>query len=287
MLRCVSVSLLITVLSLCSGCRSGKESSDAGEVNGDHIAVDKVGIAAFFIGHGVHVLQFTDIIGAHPAILPCNGVAFHAALVVTAHQTVQIDLHIKAPLFLFGKKSAVNCLLNADQPRADGMDSKVDGLMLNVAEGCSVQITDHVRRHTEDAADLTDLKLSGLQKLGFVVRQAQRDEGQSYKIALRELQDKTNKLRDELKSNGICYTEEYNSLMAKIEAASNNSPEQAKLLEQLQSMTEEQQYAPEFLAERKRYQAERKATLLKIVSREPSIARFSILARLMVYNLPD
>ena len=112
-------------------------------------------------------------------------------------------------------------------------------------------------------------------------------EYQSYKIALRELQDKTNKLRDELKSNGICYTEEYNSLMAKIEAASNNSPEQAKLLEQLQSMTEEQQYAPEFLAERKRYQAERKATLLKIVSREPSIARFSILARLMVYNLPD
>lgn len=112
-------------------------------------------------------------------------------------------------------------------------------------------------------------------------------EYQSYKIALRELQDKTNKLRDELKSNGICYTEEYNSLMTKIEAASNNSPEQAKLLEQLQSMTEEQQYAPEFLAERKRYQAERKATLLKIVSGEPSIARFYILARLMVYNLPD
>lgn len=112
-------------------------------------------------------------------------------------------------------------------------------------------------------------------------------EYQSYKIALRELQDKTNKLRDELKSNGICYTEEYNSLMAKIEVASNNSPEQAKLLEQLQAMTEEQQYAPEFLAERKRYQAERKATLLKIVSGEPSIARFSILARLMVYNLPD
>ena len=112
-------------------------------------------------------------------------------------------------------------------------------------------------------------------------------EYQSYKIALRELQDKTNKLRDELKNNGICYTEEYNSLMAKIESTTNNSPEQTKLLEQLQSMTEEQQYAPEFLAERKRYQAERKATLLKIVSGEPSIARFSILARLMVYNLPD
>ena len=112
-------------------------------------------------------------------------------------------------------------------------------------------------------------------------------EYQSYKVALRELQDKTNKLRDELKSNGICYTEEYNSLMAKIEAAANNSPEQAKLLEQLQAMTEEQQYAPEFLAERKRYQNERKETMLKIVSGEPSIARFAILARMMVYNLPD
>ena len=112
-------------------------------------------------------------------------------------------------------------------------------------------------------------------------------EYQSYKVALRELQDKTNKLRDELKSNGICYTEEYNSLMAKIEAATNNSPEQVKLLEELQAMTEEQQYAPEFLAERKRYQAERKETMLKIVSGEPSIARFAILARMMVYNLPD
>ena len=112
-------------------------------------------------------------------------------------------------------------------------------------------------------------------------------EYQSYKVALRELQDKTNKLRDELKSNGICYTEEYNSLMAMIEAAANNSPEQAKLLEQLQAMTEEQQYAPEFLAERKRYQNERKETMLKIVSGEPSIARFAILARMMVYNLPD
>ena len=112
-------------------------------------------------------------------------------------------------------------------------------------------------------------------------------EYQSYKVALRELQDKTNKLRDELKSNGICYTEEYNSLMTKIEAAANNSPEQAKLLEQLQAMTEEQQYAPEFLAERKRYQNERKETMLKIVSGEPSIARFTILARMMVYNLPD
>ena len=112
-------------------------------------------------------------------------------------------------------------------------------------------------------------------------------EYQSYKVALRELQDKTNKLRDELKSNGICYTEEYNSLMAKIEAAANNSPEQAKLLEQLHAMTEEQQYAPEFLAERKRYQNERKETMLKIVSGEPSIARYTILARMMVYNLPD
>ena len=47
MLRCVSVSLLITVLSLCSGRRSGKESSDAGEVDGNHVAVDKVGMASF------------------------------------------------------------------------------------------------------------------------------------------------------------------------------------------------------------------------------------------------
>ena len=57
------------------------------------------------------------------------------------------------------------------------MDGKVDGLVLDIAEGCSVQIANHVRRHTEDAADFGHLELSGLQKLGFVVRQAQRNEG--------------------------------------------------------------------------------------------------------------
>ena len=146
------------------------------------------------------------------------------------------------------------------------------------------QAVDFVADNTTIKMDLYPREENGKNRIESTGSTA---EYQSYKVALRELQDKTNKLRDELKSNGICYTEEYNSLMAKIEAAANNSPEQAKLLEQLQAMTEEQQYAPEFLAERKRYQNERKETMLKIVSGEPSIARFAILARMMVYNLPD
>ena len=51
---------------------------------------------------------------------------------------------------------------------------KVDGLMLDIGEGRPIQIPDHMRRYTEDTADLADLKLPRLQKLCFIVRQAQR-----------------------------------------------------------------------------------------------------------------
>lgn len=88
--------------------------------------------------------------------------------------------YIKNKLETKEEKSAVDCLFDADQPRADRMDSEVDGLVLDIAEGCSVQIADHVRRHTEDAADFGHLKLSGLQKLGFVVRQTQRNKGHAF-----------------------------------------------------------------------------------------------------------
>ena len=115
---------------------------------------------------------------------------------------------------------------------------------------------------------------------------ASTTEYQSYKVELRKLQDATNEVRNKLKAEGKTYTEEYSSLITQIEALENNSPKQKLLIEQIQAMTEEQTYAPETLAERKRYQAERLAKMLEIVTGEPSTARLAMLAKQMKYKLP-
>ena len=115
---------------------------------------------------------------------------------------------------------------------------------------------------------------------------ASTTEYQSYKVELRKLQDATNEIRNKLKAEGKAYTEEYSSLITQIEALENNSPKQKQLIEQIQAMTEEQTYAPETLAERKRYQAERLAKMLEIVTGEPSTARLAMLAKQMKYQLP-
>lgn len=112
-------------------------------------------------------------------------------------------------------------------------------------------------------------------------------EYQSYKVLLRALQNTTNEARKRLESEGKYHTEEYTSLIAQIEALEGNSPKQKQLIEQLQAMTDEQQYTPEALAERKRYQAERKAALIEIVTGTPSVARLAMLARQMIHRLPD
>lgn len=111
-------------------------------------------------------------------------------------------------------------------------------------------------------------------------------EYQSYKVELRKLQDATNEIRNKLKEEGKTYTEQYSSLITQIEALENNSPKQKQLIEQIQAMTEEQTYAPETLAERKRYQAEHLAKMLEIVTGEPSTARLALLAKQMKYQLP-
>lgn len=115
---------------------------------------------------------------------------------------------------------------------------------------------------------------------------ASTTEYQSYKVELRKLQDATNEIRNKLKAEGKTYTEEYSSLITQIEALENNSPKQKQLIEQIQAMTEEQTYAPETLAERKRYRAERLVKMLEIVTGEPSTARLAMLAKQMKYQLP-
>lgn len=235
-------------------------------------------------------LLFAACSGNQPKINPEN-TAIHCHIEGTVHNRPDSD-----KLLLFVGISGYTSQATKPYAEIDIKNGKFScDIYIDEAQYCELIFEEEIQsgywQAIDFVADNNDIKMELYPReengKNLIESTGSTAEYQSYKIALRELQDKTNKLRDELKSNGICYTEEYNSLMAKIEAATNNSPEQAKLIEQLQAMTEEQQYAPEFLAERKRYQAERKATLLKIVSGEPSIARFSILARLMVYNLPD
>lgn len=112
-------------------------------------------------------------------------------------------------------------------------------------------------------------------------------EYQSYKIQLRKLQNATNEVREKLKSEGRMETEEYTALIAKIESAENGSDEQKRLIEELHKFTEEQRFTPEALAERIHYRDERKSALINILGGEPTIAKLTMLARQMVYNLPD
>ncbi len=94
-----------------------------------HIAVDHVLVPALVGRYGIQVFQIPDIVGAHPAVLPGDCVSFHPAFVVAAHQSVDIELHIKTPLFLFGEKGAVHSLFYAHEPGADRMHGKIDRLI--------------------------------------------------------------------------------------------------------------------------------------------------------------
>ena len=155
------------------------------KADGNHVAVDQIGVAAFLLGNRVQIFQFPDVVGGHPAVLPGDGVALHAGFVIAPHEAVQIELHIKAPatgapgFFVVREKSAIDGLFNPHQPWPDGMDGKGDVLRFDVGEGRPVQIADHVRRHTKDTADFRNLKLSRFQELCLVVGQAQRNEGHS------------------------------------------------------------------------------------------------------------
>ena len=161
----------------------GNQLRDAAEVDGDHVAVDQIGRTALFLGDGVEVFQRTDVIGGHPAVLPGDGVALHTALVIAAHQAVQIELNIETPatgvpgLLAVCEEGAVHGLLDAHQPGADGVHGKVDALVLDIAEGSPVKIAHQMGRHAVDAADLFNLKTPGFEELRLIVGEADWREG--------------------------------------------------------------------------------------------------------------
>src|SRR5699024_2440610 len=82
----------------------------------EHIAIDKVQISAFLGRDAVHVLQFPDVIGTHPAVLPCGGVAGHPAGIIAPEQPLHIELGKITLLFLRGKQYPLNGLFPSNYP---------------------------------------------------------------------------------------------------------------------------------------------------------------------------
>ena len=58
---------------------------------GEHVAVYQIKITAQLRRDAVEVFQLTDIVGGHPAVLPCCGVTVHAGLVIAAQQTFHVE----------------------------------------------------------------------------------------------------------------------------------------------------------------------------------------------------
>src|SRR5690606_23499621 len=110
------------------------------------------------------------IIGGIPAILASNRISLHASLEITAEQAVHRELG-EVYLSLARRQQAfTNRLFPADEPRADGMYRKLDGLMLDVREGGMFQVANQMRRHAVNTTDLVHLEFSCFQELCIIRR---------------------------------------------------------------------------------------------------------------------
>lgn len=112
----------------------GDSSSEPESGKGSHIAVDKVKIAAILGRDAVHILQFPDVVGAHPAVLPCRSIAVHAAGIIPSEQTFHIELGKILFLFLCGKERPLDGLLPAHQPGLQRVFHELQRLLLNIGE---------------------------------------------------------------------------------------------------------------------------------------------------------
>ena len=137
----------------------------SGVAKREHIAVDKVKIAAILGRDAVHILQFPDVVGAHPAVLPCRSIAVHAAGIIPSEQTFHIELGKILFLFLCGKERPLDGLLPAHQPGLQRVFHELQRLLLNIGEAGLFQVANHMGRYSENTGDLVDLELSRFQKL--------------------------------------------------------------------------------------------------------------------------
>nr|DAU01013.1 MAG TPA: hypothetical protein [Caudoviricetes sp.] len=135
-----------------------------------HVAVDEIEITASFGGDAVEVLQFPDVVGAHPAVLPAHGIAVHARLIIAAQQALHVEPGKIPRLFRGQQQGAVNGLFPAGDPRGERVFHEFQRLLLDVGEGRLVQIAHHVGRHAENARDFVDLEFAGFEELCLLRR---------------------------------------------------------------------------------------------------------------------
>ena len=115
-----------------------------------------------------------DIIGRQKTVADAGGIAVHPALVVAAQQTVHIELRKVGILLVLQQQILDDALLNADEPRSQGMHHEVQRLVFDVGEGRMGQIRYQMRRHTKDTADFRHRELLGFKELTVLRRQRHR-----------------------------------------------------------------------------------------------------------------
>src|SRR5690554_3157698 len=170
--HCQNFLFFITLLLGCVGnlvceCPCPRE--------GEHVSVDEIEVSPILVGYLVHVLQRSDIVGTHPSVLACGGIAAHAALVVATQQPFDIEAKEMRLLLIGCQQCTRKRLLPADDPRVEGVFDELQRLLLDVAKRGLLQVPHHVRGDAEDARDLVDLELACLQKLRLLGRD--RDGG--------------------------------------------------------------------------------------------------------------
>src|SRR4249920_1301455 len=79
-----------------------------------------------------------------------------------------------------GKELPVKLLLPAHQPGPERIFDELQALLFDVRERSAVKIADQMRRHSEDPADLVDLKLARLDELRVIGLERGRRELHSF-----------------------------------------------------------------------------------------------------------
>ena len=94
-------------------------------------------------------------------------VVTRAAGSITAHQVgeVKFDLDVIA----LKQQLRLDAGLPALSPGRHGVHDELQTLLLDVGEGRSIKISNHVRWHTKESGHVGDLKLAQFQKLGVFV----------------------------------------------------------------------------------------------------------------------